>query len=51
MQWESEMALLSFTQLNNAHNGKCLGGALFKVLDRVGIAHKACHLCIQLGFV
>jgi hypothetical protein len=41
MQWESEMALLGFTQLNNAHNRKRLGGALFKVLDHVGIAHKA----------
>jgi hypothetical protein len=40
MQWESQSALLSFTQLNNAHNGKRLGGALFKILDRVSIAHK-----------
>jgi hypothetical protein len=40
MQWECESALLSFMQLNNAHNGKHLGGALFKILDRVGIAHK-----------
>jgi hypothetical protein len=51
MQWECESALLGFTQFNNAHNGKCLGGALFKVLDHIGITHKACHLCILLGLV
>jgi hypothetical protein len=33
-------ALLRFTKLNNAHNGKWLSGALFKILDHVGIAHK-----------
>jgi hypothetical protein len=37
---ECKSALLGFTKVNNAHNGKRLGGALFKVLDRVGIAHK-----------
>ncbi|KAG2751675.1 hypothetical protein P692DRAFT_20699944, partial [Suillus brevipes Sb2] len=40
MQWVSGNALLGFTRLNNAHNGQRLGGALFKVLDRVGVAHK-----------
>ena len=38
--WECKNALLGFTRLNNAHNGKRLGGALFKVLDRVGSVHK-----------
>jgi hypothetical protein len=40
MQWEIESALLGFAKVNNAHNGKRLGGALFKILDRVGIAQK-----------
>ncbi|KAN0120573.1 Ribonuclease H-like domain containing protein [Russula decolorans] len=38
--WECKSLLLGFTKVNNAHNGKCLGGALFKVLDHVNIAHK-----------
>ena len=33
-------ALLGFTRLNNAHNGRRLGGALFKTVDRLGIAHR-----------
>ncbi|KAG1735245.1 hypothetical protein EDD22DRAFT_852395 [Suillus occidentalis] len=40
MQWVPGNTLLGFTQLNNAHNGQHLGGALFKVLDRVGVTHK-----------
>lgn len=44
-QWKSESALLGFTQVNNAHNGKRLGGTLFKVLDRVGITHKV-YYCV-----
>lgn len=40
MQWEIESSLLGFTKVNNAHSGKRLGGALFKILDRVGIAQK-----------
>jgi hypothetical protein len=40
-KWELHSALLGFTRLNNAHNGKRLGGALFKIVDRLGIAHKA----------
>lgn len=39
-QWELESALLGFTQVNNAHTGKRLGGALFKILNRVGVTHK-----------
>lgn len=38
--WECKSALLGFTKVNNAHNGVRLGGTLFKILDRVGIAHK-----------
>ena len=33
-------ALLGFTKLNNAHNGRRLGGALFKTIDRLGLAHR-----------
>ena len=38
--WELKSALLGFTQVNNAHNGKRLGQALFKFVERVGIEHK-----------
>jgi hypothetical protein len=38
--WECKCALLGFTQVNNAHNGKCLGGTLFKVQNRLGITDK-----------
>jgi hypothetical protein len=38
--WECESTLLSFTQVNNSHNGKWLSGTLFKVLDCLGIVHK-----------
>jgi hypothetical protein len=40
LKWKPKSALLGFVKMNNLHNGKCLGGALFKVLDRLGIAHK-----------
>lgn len=40
--WEIRSALLGFTRLNNAHNGRRLGGALFKIVDRLGIAHRVC---------
>jgi hypothetical protein len=40
--WEIHSALLGFTKLNNAHNGRRLGGALFKIVDRLGIAHRVC---------
>ena len=39
--WELHSALFGFVQLNNAHNGKRLCGALFKIIDRLWIAHKA----------
>lgn len=35
-QWECKNALLGFTKVNNAHNGKRLGGTLFKIIDCVG---------------
>ncbi|KIK91763.1 hypothetical protein PAXRUDRAFT_148775, partial [Paxillus rubicundulus Ve08.2h10] len=38
--WELECVVLSFTQMNSAHNGPRLGQALFKICDRLGIAHK-----------
>lgn len=38
--WSVQSALLGFTRLNNAHNGVRLGQALFKLVKRVGIAHK-----------
>lgn len=43
-QWDLRTALLGFTQLNNAHNGARLGQALFKIVSRVGIAHKVGHM-------
>ena len=46
--WECKSALLGFTKVNNAHNGKRLGGALFKVLDQVGIAHKVSKFSIAI---
>lgn len=38
--WEVRSALLGFTRLNNSHNGKRLGGALFKIVDRLGISDR-----------
>jgi hypothetical protein len=38
--WELQCAVIGFTQLNNSHNGQRLGQALYKIVDRVGIAHK-----------
>lgn len=40
MQWECKSALLGFTKVNNMHNGKHLGSALFKILDHISIAQK-----------
>ena len=37
--WELQSALFGFGQLNNAHNSKQLGGALFKIVDQLGISH------------
>ena len=38
--WEPKEALFGYTCLNNAHHGVCLGKALFKIVDRLGIAHQ-----------
>lgn len=38
--WEEQSAILGFVRMNNAHNGRRLGTALFKICDRLGIAHK-----------
>ncbi|PSR75311.1 hypothetical protein PHLCEN_2v9174 [Hermanssonia centrifuga] len=43
-EWELRSALIGFTQLNNAHNGPRLGQALFKIVDRLGIADKIGHV-------
>jgi hypothetical protein len=42
--WKLESALFGFTRLNNAHNGRRLGGALFRIVDRLGIAHKVVEI-------
>lgn len=39
-QWELKSELLGFSRLGNVHNGERLGQALYKVVNRVGIAHK-----------
>lgn len=38
--WEMQTALLGFVRLNNAHNGKRLGKAMYKIALRLKIAHK-----------
>jgi hypothetical protein len=50
-QWEIRSGLLGFTQLNNAHNGKRLGQALFKIIKWVGIEDKVCHFMLYITFV
>jgi hypothetical protein len=45
-RWELKSAIIGFTQLNNAHNGKRLGHALLKVVKRVGIEHKVSLLSL-----
>lgn len=39
-KWQVQSALVSFTQLNNSHNGMCLGQALFKIVLCLCIGHK-----------
>ena len=41
-KWTLEHVLLGFTQLNTAHNSKCLGQALYKICNQLGIVHKVC---------
>jgi len=43
-KWELKSALISFTWLNNAHNGKQLRQALFKVIKRMGIEYKVKYI-------
>jgi hypothetical protein len=44
--WTLESALFGFTKLNNAHNGRRLGGALFRIVDRFEIAHKVVEMTV-----
>ena len=38
--WTLRSALIGFTQLNNAHNGRRLGQALYLIVERLRITHK-----------
>ena len=38
--WTLELALLGFVQMNTAHNGACLGQALYKVCNHLQIVPK-----------
>lgn len=59
--WDIRSALAGFTRLNNAHNGRRLGQALFKVVNRLGIAHRVrrfvlyfrtyFNILLQIGYV
>ncbi|KAG6893959.1 hypothetical protein C0993_012623, partial [Termitomyces sp. T159_Od127] len=44
MQWELKSVLVGFTWLCNAHNGERLGQAPYKLVNRIGIAHKIGHI-------
>ena len=39
--WRIQTALLGFMSLDNVYNGTRLGQALFEIVSRVGIVHKA----------
>ncbi|KAJ6579260.1 hypothetical protein DFH09DRAFT_913347 [Mycena vulgaris] len=41
--WRKRTAILGFVRLQNAHNGKRLGQALYRIVARLGIAHKVCY--------
>jgi hypothetical protein len=43
--WEDRSTLLGFTQMNSAHDGVRLGRALFKIVKRLGFAHKVRAYC------
>lgn len=43
-KWTQENALLGFVQMNTAHNGVCLGQAIFKICNRLKIMHKVCMI-------
>ena len=36
--WELKSALFGFTRMNSAHNGKQLGQALFKIVERLDVS-------------
>ncbi|THH18798.1 hypothetical protein EUX98_g8896 [Antrodiella citrinella] len=44
LNWEMQNAIIGFTRLNSAHNGVRLGQALYKIVDRIGVAHKVGHI-------
>jgi hypothetical protein len=41
-EWVLQSALLGFTHMNTAHNGKRLGQALFKICACLNIVKKVC---------
>ena len=43
--WKVETALLGFVHLNNAHHGRCLGQALFKIVKQIGLVAKVHRGC------
>ncbi|KAF8803119.1 hypothetical protein BYT27DRAFT_7036539, partial [Phlegmacium glaucopus] len=43
-QWNLKYVLLGFMQLNMAHDGICLGQALYKICDHLNIVHKIGHI-------
>lgn len=40
--WELKSSLAGFVNVAEAHTGVRLGQAMYKVLQRIGIAHKVC---------
>src|SRR6266404_221893 len=46
--WALEGALLGFTQMNCAHDGKHLGQMLYKICNRLQIVHKVSTIIFEL---
>ena len=42
--WNTETALLGFTQMNTSHNGTRLGQALYKICNRLDIVGKVSNI-------
>lgn len=42
--WTLEGAVIGFVRMNESHNGRRLGQALYKVAMRLGIAQRVCNL-------
>lgn len=42
--WAQQSALLGFSKMNTTHDGVRLGHALFRIVERVSIAHKVCFI-------